>query len=88
MRELLDYLEMKPAPKSADILTWWHVNEHLFPRVCKMWRQFHGRPAASAGVERLFSGAGKMHGDDAMTMKSETIGNNLMCAKNYDPWKK
>jgi hypothetical protein len=69
-----------------DITQWYHANEHLFPRVCKMWREFHARPASSAGVERLFSGAGKMHGDDAQQMKSETILNTLMCAKNYDPW--
>ena len=77
---------MKSASKSVDVLEWWYQNEDKFPRVTKMWRQFHGRPAASAGVERLFNGAGKMHGDDAMTMKSETIQNTLMCSKNYDPW--
>jgi hypothetical protein len=26
-----------------------------------MWRQFHGCPATSAGVERLFYHAGKQH---------------------------
>ena len=76
---------MKAAPKSADVLEWWHVNEHAFPRVGKMWLQIHGRLAASARVERLFSGIGKQHGDDALTLKSETIGNNLMCAKTYNP---
>ena len=86
VKQLEKYLELKQAPVDTDILEWWFENENKYPRVCMMWRQFHGRPASSAGVERLFSGAGKMHGKDAQTMKSETIQETLMCAVNYNPW--
>ena len=86
LKELNAYLERKPASKTVPVMDWWHVNGSDFPTVELMWRQFHARPASSAGVERLFCGAGKMHGDDAQNLKSESIQNALICAKNYNPW--
>ncbi|KAK3237808.1 hypothetical protein CYMTET_52142 [Cymbomonas tetramitiformis] len=86
VKQLEKYLELKQAPPDTAILDWWFQNEAKYPCVCKMWRQFHGRPASSAGVERLFSGAWKMHGKDAQTMKSETIQQTLGCSVNYNPW--
>ncbi|KAK3245305.1 hypothetical protein CYMTET_45108 [Cymbomonas tetramitiformis] len=86
VKELEKYLDLKQAAPDTAILDWWFQNEAKYPCVCKMWRQFHGRPASSAGAERLFSGAGKMHGKDAQTMKSETIQQTLGCSVNYNPW--
>ena len=86
LSELTKYLEMPQAPKGTDVLEWYHIHGDDFPTVTLMWRQFHARPASSAGVERLFSGAGKMHGAEQQNMKSETIQRTLMCAQNCDPW--
>lgn len=85
-QELTTYLALARAHKSTDILQWWHVNGPRFPTVERMWRQFHGKPASSAGVERLFSGAGKKHSDEAANMKSETICNDILASMNYNPW--
>jgi len=88
MRPIMDYLEMPKAPNKSLVLDWWHDNERHIPRVCLMWRQFHARPASSAGVERWFSGASMMHAANAKNMKSETIGAFMMTEMNYDdPYK-
>jgi hypothetical protein len=86
LKQLTAYLDMPEAPKGTDILEWYHNHGDEFSRVTLMWRQFHARPASSGGVERLFSGAGKMHGPDAQTMVSSTIQRTLLCAVNCDPW--
>ena len=85
LKELTAYLEMPHAHKSTDVLNWYHVFGDKFPSVTLMWRQFYARPAASAGPERLFSGASKMHHKEAGNMKSSTIERTLLCAKNCDP---
>ena len=58
-----------------DVLAWWKARDHNMPansasgrpeglpHLAKMARQFLGRPATSAGVERMFSKAGKLHDD-------------------------
>ena len=44
-----------------DVLQWWRVREIKWPQLAKMVKQYFAAPASSAGVERLFSAAGKMH---------------------------
>ena len=41
-------------------------------------------PASSAGVERVFSAAGKMHGDLRKSAKDETLKHSLFAAYNTD----
>ena len=66
-----------------DVLAWWKARDHSMPadpakgqpegcspHLAKMARQFLGRPATSAGVERMFSKAGKLHDD--MTTRLST----------------
>ena len=38
-------------------------NEHKFPTVARMARQFLASPASTDGVERFFSGCTQMHSD-------------------------
>ena len=48
----------------------------------KMARQYLGRPASSAGVERLFSKAGKLYGDDKKAQDYTSLEHALFaCAK-------
>ena len=47
-----------------------------------MARQYLGRPASSAGVERLFSKAGKLYGDDKKAQDYTSLEHALFaCAK-------
>ena len=64
MDELEKYLEL-PVEKNMDlkVLEWWKAKDCApkdggLPALAKMARQFLGRPASSAGVERMFSKAG------------------------------
>ena len=49
-----------------------------------MARQFLGRPAASAGVERMFSKAGRMHDDMKMSQADDTLEHALLAAANTE----
>ena len=66
--DLEKYLAM-PAETNMDldVLAWWKAKDCKdgLPALAKMARQFLGRPASSAGVEHMFSKAGKLH-DDAL----------------------
>ena len=72
--DLEKYLEL-PAISNMDLdlLAWWKARYHKLPEdlasgrpeglptLAKMARQHLGRPASSAGVERMFSKAGRLH---------------------------
>ena len=70
--ELDEYLDLadpdEPEPNlDIDflILVWWPAMamEYKWPVLAKIVKQYFSAPASSAGVERIFSEAGKMHGD-------------------------
>ena len=88
LNEITVYLAGKQLENipEFDLLEWWFARRGEYPHLSKMMRQFLASPASSAGVERLFNGAGKMHADDSQRMKSETIKNALLTAENYNPW--
>ena len=54
------------------------------PHLAKMARQFLGRPASSAGVERMFSKAGKLHDDAKKSQDDTTLQFALFAAANAD----
>ena len=45
-----------------------------------MVKQYFAAPASSAGVERVFSAAGKMHGDLQKSAKDTTLEHSLFAA--------
>jgi len=49
-----------------------------------MARQYLGEPATSAGVERLFSKAGRMHSDLAVHMNDSSLEHALFADMNTD----
>ena len=52
--------------------------------MAKMARQFLGRPASSAGGERMFSKAGKLYGDDKKRQEDECLEAALFAAANTE----
>ena len=70
------YLQMPALPHSRNgrdtcPLEWWKMHAPQLPHLAKMARQFLALPASSAGCEKLFSAAGRMH-DDFKKVTSET----------------
>ena len=78
----------------VDVLKWWKARDHSMvadpatgrpeglPALAKMARQFLGRPATSAGVERKFSLAGKLHDDLKKGQQDDTLEHALYAACN------
>jgi hypothetical protein len=68
----------------TDILEWWRVSARQFdlPYLAKMARQFLSMPASSAGVERLFHTAGRMHDDLKKFVGEGSIGLMLEVHQN------
>ena len=79
--ELDAYLALPPEPNSTDILAWWKINSKKFPSVGRMAQQFLAHPAATAGVERFFSGLTQLHGDLRKNMREDTMEAVLFAAE-------
>ena len=60
------------------------VSHSTWPNLAKMVKQYFAAPASSAGVERVFSAAGKMHGDLQKSVKDTTLEHSLFAAFNTD----
>jgi hypothetical protein len=93
--ELEVYLALPVEKKlDLDVLAWWKARDHCkpadlatgrpegLPHLAKMARQFLGRPATSAGVERMFSKAGRMHDDMRAAQTDGTLQHALLAAAN------
>jgi len=66
-----------------DIWYWWKQHAPDFPFLSKMARQILVAPTPSAGAERLFSGAGKMHYDLKKSTDELTLENQLLISMNF-----
>ena len=83
--ELEQYLQDTDVPDIDDpILDWWKKKEEKWPTLAKMVKQYFAAPTSSAGVERVFSAAGKMHGDLQKSAKDSTLEHSLFAAFNTD----
>ena len=68
-----------------DILKWWRCGrEGKWPALAKMVKQYFAAPASSAGVECVFSAAGKMHGGLQKSANDSTLEHSLFAAFNTD----
>ena len=83
--ELEEYLADPEKPEiDVNVLLWWKEKSAKWPRLAKMVKQYFAAPASSAGVERVFSAAGKMHGDLSKSAKDSTLEHFLFAAFNTD----
>ncbi|KAK3265715.1 hypothetical protein CYMTET_25629 [Cymbomonas tetramitiformis] len=66
-----------------DLLGYWKRLRSVVPNVARMARQFLAPPATTAGrVERVFSRAGRMHGDLQKAVSEGTLKHSLKVAVN------
>ena len=56
--------------------------EARWPKLAKMVKQFLAAPASTAGVERVFSAAGRMHTDLRKSMQDSTLEHSILAAFN------
>jgi hypothetical protein len=62
-----------PSGNEACLLEWWKAQEPTLPHLAKMARQFLALPASSAGPERLFHAARRMHDELKKATKDTTL---------------
>ena len=65
-----------------DLLAYWKAVQAKWPALAKMVKKYLAAPASSAGVERVFSAAGKMHDDLRKSAKDDTLKHALFAAFN------
>jgi hypothetical protein len=83
--ELEQYLaDTEESSLDVKVLSWWQAKESKWPALAKMVKQYFAAPASSAGVERVFSAAGNMHGDLQKSAKDSTLEHSLFAAFNTD----
>ena len=83
--ELEQYLADSEEPDiEVDVLAWWKAKESKWPALAKMVKQHFAAPASSAGVERVFSAAGKMHSDLQKSARDSTLEHSLFAAFNTE----
>ena len=95
MDDLEKYLALPVEDNlDLDVLSWWKARDHDkaadpasgrpagLPDLAKMAAQYLGRPASSAGVERMFSKAGKLHDDLKQKQTDDTLEHSLFAAAN------
>ena len=58
--------------------------EKQWPSLALMVKQYFAAPASSAGVERVFSAAGKMHSDLRKAMKDNSLQHSIIAAYNVE----
>jgi hypothetical protein len=74
--------------KELDVLAWWKGHETLGTfrePFFIMVKQFLAVPATSAGVERMFSACGRMHGDLQKVVNERTMQHAMIARANYCP---
>ena len=80
----LEYLSPLETDMDLDLLAYWKLKESTWPKLAKMAKQYLAAPFSSAGVERVFSAAGKMHDDLRKSAKDSTLEHSLFAAFNCD----
>ena len=63
--------------ESFSVMAWWNSKSVEYPDLYRMARQFLGCPATTGGVERTFSGAGRMHDDLRKNTEEDTLEHML-----------
>ena len=73
--------EQEPQVEGFNVLGWWYQHKGIYPNLVKMVLEVLSCPLTSAGVERLFSAAGRMMGDEQGGMVAETMKHQLFAGQ-------
>jgi len=71
--ELEEFLLEKSLPHNSDVMAWWNMNEHRFPKLAKLTEVYLGIPATSASSERLLSKAGIITAKHRNCLKAKNV---------------
>ena len=63
------------------MLGWWYQHRGIYPNLVKMVLGVLSCPLTSAGVERLFSAAGGLMGDEQKSMVAQTMKHQLFAGQ-------
>ena len=74
----------KNISMAADPLKFWTSKQHVWPELTRMARQCLAMPATSAGVERMFSAAGRIFSDSRQAMLDKNLEAILFARANTD----
>ena len=80
--ELSAYMGAITPPNDTCPLMWWKQHQNSFPSVALMARTFLGCPASTAGLERIYSKAGRMHSALKKNTTEETLKTKMLAAIN------
>ena len=87
---------IRPSNMDLDLLAWWKARDPNLPKdlvsgrpeglptLAKMAMQHLGRPASSAGVNCMFSKAGRLHDDLKASQLDDTLEHALLAAANLE----
>ena len=80
--EVKKYFRSASAPEDKDPLTWWSEHEQDNPRLSKLARRLLATPGSNAGVERMFSDAGRLVTKARAALQADTTVDLLFLYEN------
>lgn len=80
--ELHRYKNEKKVAESVCPLQWWKLNQHRYPKLSLIAKNFLCIPATSVPCERLFSSAGYIVNKTRSSLEPDTV-NMLVCLRSW-----
>lgn len=80
--ELQLYFSLPCATEETNILEWWKINEHQFPRLARIARDYLAIPATSVPSEQVFSTSKNLITEKRNRLLGKTI-RACMCLKSW-----
>ncbi|KAA8894533.1 ribonuclease H-like domain-containing protein [Sphaerosporella brunnea] len=80
--ELERYSKHPRVSKNTNVLLWWDDNEHRYPHLARLARDYLAIPASSVPAERVFSRAGDLISKTRNRLSRETA-NMLLCLRYW-----
>ena len=81
-KEFDKYLKETPLKSSENCLEWWSKNNHTYPNLAKLAKQYLCVPATSVPAEQVFSVAGEIVNIKRASLKSENVDLLIFLNKN------